>query len=250
MDTIKRVYFFFNDDTLYYSASLSFFTIFALLPILALVISIMSSYPVFSNQIDLLIVYVLDFVNPTHSDQITDAIKTFLTNIDKLGALGIFYLIFVFIMFFKDYEYIVSIIYGSAKRSFIRMLFIYTTILFLIPIILVIFTFLSSFLIDSNLQQTLLNFSFGLFFITLLFKFSANKFVSFKASFFASLTTIISLKITQTLFLSYIFYNTTYTTIYGTFSSLLIMFLWIYISWTIYLYGIKFCHQLNTRFKN
>ena len=36
---------FFNDDTTYYAASLSFFTIFSILPIIALVIAIVSSFP-------------------------------------------------------------------------------------------------------------------------------------------------------------------------------------------------------------
>ncbi|NCB12281.1 MAG: trehalose-6-phosphate synthase, partial [Erysipelotrichia bacterium] len=34
---------FFNDDTTYYAASLSFFTIFSILPIIALVIAIISN---------------------------------------------------------------------------------------------------------------------------------------------------------------------------------------------------------------
>jgi membrane protein len=249
-DSVKKLYNFFDDDTLYYSASLSFFTIFSLLPILALIIAIMSSYPIFSDQIDILMIYVLDFVNPTHSAQVSNSITHFLANIDKLGSLGMFYLIFVFIMFFKDYEYIVSMIHNSQKRTFINMLFLYTALLFLIPIILVSFTFLSIILIDNDIGQILLNFFFGLLFITVLFKLSVNKFVSLKAASISAFVTIISLKITQNLFLYYILYNTTYSTIYGTLSVLLIMFLWIYISWTIYLYGVKFCHKLNMRYQS
>ena len=248
IDSLKKFYRFFDDDTLYYSASLSFFTIFSLLPILALIIAIMSSHPVFSDQIDILIIYVLDFVNPTHSQQVSNSIQNFLTNIDKLGNLGIFYLIFVFIMFFKDYEYVVSKIHNTQKRNFFSMVFLYVALLFLVPILLAIFSFVST-LLNKNIQL-FLNFISGLFLITLLFKLSVNKFVSLKASFYAAFITVISLKLTQTLFLYYIFYNTTYSTIYGTLSGLLFMFLWIYISWAIYLYGVKFCHILNIRYLN
>jgi membrane protein len=250
IDSVKKLYSFFDDDTLYYSASLSFFTIFSLLPILALIIAIMSSYPLFSKQIDLLMVYVLDFVNPTHSQQVTASITNFLTNIDKLGSLGFFYLIFVFIMFFKDYEYIVSMIHDTTRRSFFTMLFLYSALLFLIPILLVTFTFISNLLIENTIQKFMLNFFFGLLFITLLFSLSVNKSISLKASVIAAFVTMASLKITQNLFLYYILYNTTYSTIYGTLSVLLIMFLWIYISWTIYLYGVKFCHKLNMRYQS
>ena len=140
--SIEKIVDFFNDDTLYYSASLSFFTIFSLLPILALIIVVMSTYPIFSQNIDLLMLYVLDFVNPTHSLQVTSTIEQFLENIDKLGNLGFIYLLFVFTMFFKDYEHVVSKIYQTKRRTFISLVFLYITFLLFIPITLVLFTFM------------------------------------------------------------------------------------------------------------
>ena len=75
----------------------------------------MSTYSVFSQNIDILMLYVLDFVNPTHSSQVTSAINNFLANIDQLGNLGLIYLFFVFTMFFKDYEYVVSKIHQTKR---------------------------------------------------------------------------------------------------------------------------------------
>ena len=51
----------------------------------------------------------------------------------------------------------------------------------------------------------------------------------------------------QTVKNNYVIYNKTYTTIYGSLATLLFTFLWIYISWIIYLYGIKMCHKLNVK---
>ena len=239
---------FFNDDTLYYSASLSFFTIFSLLPILALVIVIMSTYSLFSQNIDLLMLYVLDFVNPTHSSQVTLSIENFLTNIDQLGHLGLIYLFFVSTMFFKDYEYIVSKIHKTKRRAFVSLVFLYLSFLLLIPISLVLFTFISS-LLHFPMLQMILNFVFGLFIMTVLFKISINKYISLKASMISAFLTLGILKVTQALFIYYVLYNTTYVTIYGTLSVLLFLFLWIYISWTIYLYGIKLCYKLNIEYQ-
>jgi len=248
MNNIKKIYNFFNDDTLYYSASLSFFTIFSLLPILALVIVVMSSSSIFSQNIDILMLYVLDFVNPTHSSAVTNAINHFITNIDELGNLGLIYLFFVFTMFFKDYEYIVSKIHHTKKRSFIALVILYIGFLFLIPVTFVVLTFLNSFLHDQ-LLASILNSLFGLLMMTILFKISVNTHISLKASFISAFLTLGILKTTQILFIYYVLYNTTYSTIYGTLSVLLFLFLWIYISWTIYLYGIKLCHQLNMEYK-
>jgi membrane protein len=85
---------FFNDDTPYYAASLSFFTIFSILPLIALLIVIVSSLPTFSQHLDIIMLYLIDFINPTHSEALTKSIKSFLANTDQLGNIGLFYLLF------------------------------------------------------------------------------------------------------------------------------------------------------------
>jgi len=246
--TIKRGIRFFNDDTPYYAASLSFFTIFSLLPILALIIVVMSSSYIFAQNTDLLMLYVLDFINPTHSLEVTNSINHFLKNIDDLGNLGIVYLLFVFTMFFKDYEHIVSTIHHTKRRSFVALVALYISFLLIIPIVLVIFTYISTFIYSQNLN-ILLSSIFGLLTFTILFKISVNKPIGLKVAFLSAFITLGILKITQYLFIYYVLYNTTYTTIYGTMSVLLFLFLWIYISWIIYLYGIKLCYYLNLQSK-
>ena len=241
---IKYIIEFFNDDTMYYAASLSFFTIFSLLPILALLIAVMSSTIYFESQIETLLTYIYDFINPTHSDQIVHAIQNALTNINSLGNIGLVYLFFIFTMFFKDYEYIMSKIHKTKKRSFLAMLFLYLSFLIIIPFTLLVITFVMSYF-QNIILINILNFSFSVFIMSILFKISVNKLVSIKASLIASIITVSALKLTQALFVYYIAYNTTYTTIYGTLSAMLFMFLWIYLSWIIYLYGVKISHRLN-----
>ncbi len=243
----KKSYEFFDDDTFYFAASLSFFTIFSILPILALIIAIMSTYDIFASQIQMLLFYVLDFINPTKSEQIVSSIEKFLVNIDKLGTLGLFYLLFVFTMFFKDYENIVAKIHETEKRSFVAMSLLYISFIFLIPLALVTYTFSAAFF-EGTYTKMILDFILGISFMTYLFKISVNKHVSMKAAFLAGLLTLIILKTTKTIFFYYILYSSTYSTIYGTLSAMVFMFLWIYISWTIFLYGMKICHKLNIEF--
>ncbi|MBF7044903.1 YhjD/YihY/BrkB family envelope integrity protein, partial [Campylobacter volucris] len=45
--------------------------------------------------------------------------------------------------------------------------------------------------------------------------------------------------ISKTIFVYYAVYNKTYLNVYGSFSVILFFFLWIYISWIIYLLGLK-----------
>ena len=241
---IKYIIEFFNDDTMYFAASLSFFTIFSLLPIIALLIVVMSSTVYFESQIVTLMNYLYDFINPTHSQQVVSTIQNALSNISSLGNIGIVYLLFIFTMFFKDYEYIMSKIHKTKKRSFWATFLLYISFLLIIPIALVAVTFIMSYF-QNNILIYILNFILTVLFFTFIFKISVNKYINIKASFIASLITVIALKLTQALFVYYIAYNTTYTTIYGTLSAMLFVFLWIYISWIVYLYGVKISHRLN-----
>ncbi len=246
---IKKIITFFADDTLYYSASLSFFTIFSFLPILALIFAVVSVLPIFDNYLALFTLFILDFLNPTHSQAVAQTIQGFLSNIDELGNIGIFYLLFVFTLFFNNYEEVVNKIHNTQKRPIYKMFFLYLSFLILIPLIFIVFILASSFLNNTILTQfaTFL-FMWGLFII--IFKISVTKKVSLKAASIGSFLTLITLSITKKLFILYVVYNTTYSTIYGSFSVLLFFFLWIYISWTIYLYGTKITAMINMQSHN
>jgi membrane protein len=233
---------------MYYSASLSFFTIFSLLPILALMIVLASTMPTFNNYISLLTMYVLDLLNPIHSKFIALNIKEFLSNTNKLGSIGIGYLIVVFTLFFNNYEDIINKIFNVHKRPIYQMFFLYISFLLLVPLLFSIFILTTSF-VKSTLEFDIISYIFTWWLFIIIFHLSVNKKIILKASLFGSLLTLISLSITKKLFILYVFYNTAYATIYGSFSALLFFFLWIYISWTIYLYGMKFTSIINNIFQ-
>jgi membrane protein len=243
---INKLDSFFNDDTTYYAASLSFFTIFSILPILALFIAIISSFSEFDTYIDIFITYILNIINPTHSDEIINALKNYISNSSKLGFLGVIYMLFVFIMFFKDYEYIVNKIH-KAKRKSIHFSFIfYSLFLAILPIAFTVSNILIT-LYDNVFLQNILSHIFAWVIFFALFKLSVNRKIDNKAALISSFITLSVLSITKNLFVYYVIYNKTYTTIYGSLATLLFTFFWIYISWIIFLYGIKICHKLNVR---
>jgi len=241
-----KVYNFFDDEIPYHSASLSFFTIFSILPLLALLIVVVSSLPSFQSNSEQMMLYILDFINPTHSQNLSNSIDKFLQNTDKLGSIGIFYLLFVFTMFFRDYEYIINKIYKTETRAVYKLFFLYLSFLILIPIFFLIYIFISTF-IDFTFSGQVIAFLFIWLLFIILFILSANTSIKFTAAAISSFITLIALSVTKSLFGYYVNVNTTYTTIYGSFSVILFFFLWIYISWNIYLYGTKICCILNQR---
>jgi membrane protein len=243
---IIRLDSFFNDDTTYYAASLSFFTIFSILPILALFIAIISSFSEFDTYIDIFITYILNIINPTHSDEIIVALKNYISNSSKLGFLGIVYMLFVFIMFFKDYEYIVNKIHKAKRKSIQFSFLFYSLFLAILPIAFTASNILMSFY-DNTILQNIFSHIFAWIIFFALFKLSVNRRIDNKAALISSFITLTVLSITKNLFVYYVIYNKTYTTIYGSLATLLFTFFWIYISWIIFLYGIKICHKLNVR---
>ena len=149
-------------------------------------------------------------------------------------------------MFFKDYDYIVNKIHNTQRRAIYKSFFIYLLLFIVFPTIFIVVSYANS-LHDNNIFKFSSSFIFTWFMFFIIFKLSINKELSFRSIFISSFLTILVLSITQNLFIYYVVYNQTYTTIYGSLSTLLFSFLWIYISWIIYLYGIKFCHKLNSK---
>ncbi|PPK58539.1 membrane protein [Malaciobacter marinus] len=245
---IKLLDSFFNDDTTYYAASLSFFTIFSILPIITLLIAIISTMEIFQSYLNTFISNIFEILNPTHSQDFINSFKDFISNSTKLGYVGIIYMFFVFIMFFKDYEYIINKIHKAKRRPMYKLFFLYLIFLVALPFLFTISDIILS-LYNNSIVNSITAFTIAWFIFFLLFKFSINKFVYKKAALISSFFTLVILSITKNLFVYYVIYNKTYSTIYGSLSTLLFSFFWIYISWIIYLYGIKMCYRLNLKEK-
>lgn len=239
---------FFTDDLLYYAASLSFYTIFALVPILLISVTIMANLPLFESYYLEIKDAFLANIMPSQTKALIAYMDTILENGVKVGVMGIFYIVVTSIFFFNNYEYIVSQIFNKPKKSFFKALSTYWTLMTFTPILLALILFLTASAADnisSVLAYVHLSFNgFVSFLLTwlmfaILMKASINFKVSFRAVIRSSFITALLWFIAQKLFITYIFVNTTYASLYGSFSSLLFFFLWIHISWIIYLFGLK-----------
>jgi len=157
-------------------------------------------------------------------------------------------------MFFKNYDFIVNDIFECKRRGFWSSVTVYWTLVTLTPIMLVL-SFYASTQVQTLLDKNAWTASIQLlnlfpFFITwamffLSYKISANTNVSIKAASISSFIASLAWYLAKMGFIFYVLHNKTYLSIYGGFSILLFFFLWIYISWAIFLHGLKFCHLLE-----
>jgi membrane protein len=83
-----------------------------------------------------------------------------------------------------------------------------------------------------------------------LFKISANTKVYIKSAIISSFAASITWFASKGLFFYYVTYNKTYTNIYGSFSTVMFFAIWIYLSWIIFLYGVKLCYMINRTLKD
>ncbi|STP09439.1 YihY family inner membrane protein [Helicobacter cinaedi] len=255
-DKLKSIWNFVADKELsFYAASLSFYTIFAIIPLLLIFFSIFVNLPNFQSQIEQIRTLILSNILPTHTEVISSYLDTFMQNSSALGMMGLGYTLVASIMFFRNYEYIAAKMFNSTPRKFFDSLIMYWTMITLFPVVLAFSIYFS-----GEVQKTLkgtadLSILFDLipYLLTwimffLLFKLSANKPLKILALLISSVLTTAVWLITKWGFVYYVFYNETYKSVYGPISIFLFMMLWIYISWFVLLYGMRFCEGFGTNF--
>lgn len=247
---------FFDKDLMHYASSLSYHTILAIVPILLIVSFIFTQMPNFNEYYEHIKSLIISSLLPSHEKIVSVYIEQFLQNTVQMGIMGFIVVIFVSMMFFKDYEHIINKIMHAEKRSFWQSMSAYWTLLTLAPICLVISFFLSNkiqFILNSSDFTNWINFVaifpylviWSMFFTA--YMISSSTKLSTKSGAIASFVASLAWYISKSLFVYYVMYNKSYLSIYGSFSVVLFFFIWIYFSWVVYLYGVRICYLLHIR---
>ena len=249
---------FIDKELTLFAASLSFYTIFTIIPLLLIVMSLITALPSFNQIYIKLQDYIFSNLMPVNSELVMRQINGFLENSSKLGVIGTVTVIIASLLFFQNFEYIANRIFKADKRSLWESITTYWTLITLTPIAMGASFYITAKLaamIAQNEYTSGINIlplipyliTWGLFFV--IFQISANTKIDPKASAIASLITSVVFNIAKNLFVFYVVMNKSYTTMYGSFAILIFLFLWIYVSWIIFIYGLKLCHILNEMFK-
>lgn len=240
-----------DKELLIYSAALSFYTILSLIPILFVCFSIFTQIPSFKDYYERIKMLVFNFLIPAQQDLVSKYLDTFLQNSVNLGIVGLVAMAFTTLAFFSSYDFVVNRITKNEPKTLWQSISSHWTLVTLTPLGLGL-----SFYISSYIQKTLddfeLSFNFfeilpfviiwGLFFVS--FSSSAAR-ANLKNLSTTSFVAAGVWYISKNLFVYYVVYNKTYASVYGSFSTILFFFVWLYISWVIYLYGLKFTHILS-----
>ena len=244
----------FDDKLGHYASSLSWSTLFSILPLMVIVFSVFTSLPVFESVYSKIENLIFSNLMPADSKVVMEYINTFMQSTDKLGYIGGAYVTFAVFLFFKNYDYIVNDIFDAPCRTLWEASKTYIFLLLMIPTILGLSYYLSTFVqgyLDANeITSSIHIFTFLPFLMTwmtfyLAYQLSANIRIDVQAAAISSFIAALIWFLSKMAFVFYVVHNKTYESIYGSVSTLLFFFLWIYISWAIFIHGLKFCDLLH-----
>ena len=240
------------------ASSLSFYTIFSIVPIILIVLSLLAATPMFSEYYQKIEGFIISNILPTNQEMIKNYINSFLKNSESMGITGGIYVFVTSILFFKNFETIMKNIFNSEKREFFNKITVYWSTMTLFPILFSFSIYLSiklQELLNNSVYTKDINFLSIIPFLTifvlfwLAYNLGANKQLDKRAHFIASFIGASIFSLAKTLFVYYVIYNKTYDSLYGSFSIVLFSFIWIYMSWIIFLSGAYLCEFLNNYFK-
>ena len=246
----------FDDKIGYYASSLSWNTLFSIIPLLAILLYVFTTLPIFDSVYKNVEDLIFHNLMPTNSKVIMEYINKFIDNSAELGLVGFFYVSFAAIMFFKNYDYIVNDIFEAPKRGIFHGFRTYLMLITVLPLMLGTSFYLSSFIqsyLDKNSITGMIHLYFflpyiviwGVFYVA--YQISANTKIDKKAALISSFVSSVVWYSSKSGFVFYVIHNKTYASVYGSISTILFFFLWIYISWAIFLYGLRFCYMLDTK---
>lgn len=245
---------FIDKELTLFAASLSFYTIFTIIPLLLIMLTLLTSLPSFAEYYSTVKEFIFSNLMPVNSEAVMGHIDGFLANSAKMGVVGLVMIIVASLLFFENFEYIANKIFHAESRTLWESVTTYWTMITLTPIALGTSFYITAklaIMIESNTITSGINILpvipyiiiWALFF--LIFKIGPNTKVNTKAALISSFIISIVFSISKNAFVEYAFYNKTYTTMYGSFAILIFLFLWIYVSWIIFIYGLKLCYMID-----
>lgn len=254
---IKRL---FVERYTYRASALSFSTLLALVPLLSVILSIITIFPIFTRFIDLTRNYVLANFIPTSSNVIEHYLEAFTQQASRLPTLGIVFLFFTAVTLIMTVEHTFNDIWQTRQRKKrVVPILLYWVVLILTPVFIGFSVLLSSYIFslswfsgattELGLKIPLLNglpLLINTAMFSVLYVVVPNCHVRWRDGFFGGFIAALLFEIAKKVFAIYILKFPSYELIYGTLATVPIFLLWIYVSWLIILFGAL---VTNTQYK-
>lgn len=231
------------------AASLSYTSITSAVPLLAVILSLFTAFPIFNDFKFYLDEFLSDSLFPaTISVQVLSYLNTFADAASGLTVVGTIFLVVTSIMLMTTIEVALNQIFQVKKpRPILQRVLIYWAILSIGPFALALSLWASALVVQETIGsgfsflRSFLSFIipviFSGFLMSLLYFIVPNRRIKFRDAMIGGFFTAIIFEIMRLGFTLYLSYFPTYTLIYGAFAILPIFLIWVYISWLLVLLG-------------
>jgi membrane protein len=228
--------------------------------LLTVLLSILSSFSIFSNTGQVLQDFLIQHFVPAAGDAVYSALNEFITNTTKMTAIGSTFLFVAALMLISNIDKNLNYIWRvKVKRRAVFSFSMYWMILTLGPVLvgasIVVTSYVTSLKLLENealtgaynfflrwLPAILSYFAFvGLYLLV------PNKKVYFKHAMLGALVATALFELSKKGFAYYITQFPSYQLIYGAIAAIPILFLWIYLCWMIVLVGAEFTAALGEK---
>ncbi|MBV4397177.1 YihY family inner membrane protein [Advenella alkanexedens] len=240
-----------RDNLTQVASSLTFTTVLAIVPLLAVILSLFTAFPLFTDFKESLDAFLTNnLMPPSMSENIMSYLNTFAQQASRLTTIGVGFLIVTSIMLMMTIDEALNKIWHIRRqRPISQRILVYWAILSLGPIMLGASLWTTAFLarekfgltddlsLLSSILVSLIPILLSVIGFTLLYLVAPNGKVALKDALIGGFTTALLLEIMKAGFTYYITRFPSYTLIYGTFATIPLFLLWIYLSWLVVLFG-------------
>ncbi|HEY5929816.1 MAG TPA: YihY family inner membrane protein [Burkholderiales bacterium] len=231
--------------------SLTFTSMLALVPLVTIMLTVMTAFPVFDNLIEVLKNFVAsNFMPQASSRSVTVYMQQFAENAAKLTAVGIVLLGATSIMLMLTIDRAFNTIWRVKRpRPLIQRVLIYWSVLTIGPILVGSSLSMSSWLVTQSMglgrqYSELMVAAFKLlplFFTSLAFGFLyrtvPNRQVTVLDAVVGGLIAALAFEAMKSVFGQFLIHFSNYKVVYGTFASLPIFLMWVYLSWVVVIFA-------------
>jgi membrane protein len=268
MQTIKRNRIFrhlrfflrrlFDEELTYYAASLSFYTISTVIPIMVIIFSVLPKLSSFSSYYDNVKEFMIEHLLPVQTEIITEYIDLFVMNSTNLGIISLSATLFISMLFFINFAYVANTIFKVKHSSYTHTIVRYFILIIILPsgmalsfyLTSSINTYINTVLFHRDIMTTnLVAFALEWFIFFIFYKFAPNTFVYYKAALISALIATTIWTSTKLIFIEYVFFSKATSTIYGPFAVYIFFLMWMYLSWIIFIYGLRLCYLINRSYR-
>ncbi|MFH1804779.1 MAG: YihY family inner membrane protein [Pseudomonadota bacterium] len=240
-----------HDNSFQRAGALSYTTLLAIVPFLAIALTVLSAFPVFDQWKDQIMRLAFDNFLPATGQQVTEYLAGFLANTGEMTAIGTIVLGVTAVMLLGSIETVMNDVFRvTTPRKLLSRVLVFWTLITVGPFLLGLSLSLASYLFamrywlggDEVGQQignlTLLApFVLSAFAFSLLFIGMPNRAIDWKDGIVGGVVAAILFEVLKKGFGYYVITFPTYQTIYGAVAVVPIFLLWIYLTWLVILLG-------------